>query len=81
MLELLDYVGMYSDMESILEEEEHLGRQLTADEIISKLEDQNGDGCDMIYLLQDVNSKKVFLTYMVSDTEVEATEDKEWIKM
>ena len=53
LIKLLDIVGLYSDPDSILEEEEEIGRKLTSDEILSKIEDQSGDGADFILCLKD----------------------------
>lgn len=61
LLEMLNRVNLYLDEESILEIEEEYGRELTADEIIREIQEQNGDGCDTILSILDENTKQEYI--------------------
>lgn len=52
---MTDKMTLYIDSEYIDEE------GMTADEVIEKLRTDNGDGCDFIYSLSDINSGEVYI--------------------
>lgn len=58
LMKLLDIVKMYTTPDDILDEEEETGVKLTPADIISRIDEQNGDGCDFImYLADDITGE------------------------
>lgn len=53
LMKLLDIVHMYSEPDDILDEEEETGIKLTPEDILERIESQNGDGCDFIFYIKD----------------------------
>lgn len=54
-LEMLETVYMYLSSEE--------AEELTVEEIVEKLECQNGDGCDFIYSIENVTDGKTYFDY------------------
>lgn len=69
IIKMLDKVRMYSDGDEILEQEEELGRQMTQDELIDLLNQQNGDGCDYITSLTNELTGETYITESVPTDE------------
>lgn len=61
VLKMLTKVHMYMDKESVEEQEEELGRQLTQEEIIDLLVSENGDGCDCIHSLTNETTGEEYM--------------------
>ena len=63
---MVDHLRLYFDSDDIEE------RDMTAEEVISKISADNGDGCDYVVKLQDLSTGKVLLEFY--DPEIE----EEW---
>lgn len=63
---MVDRMGLYFDSEEIEEE------GMSAEDVIDRIYEQNGDGCDFILLLQDVNTGE---TYIEED---DLYEEEDW---
>ena len=54
-LDVLDTVGLYTYPEE--------AENWTVEEIIEDIESQNGDGCDFIYSIKNMNTGKIYFEY------------------
>ena len=54
-LDVLDTVGLYTIPED--------AEDWTVEEIINDIESQNGDGCDFIYSIKNINTGKIYFEY------------------
>lgn len=55
---MVDTIGLYFDSDDIADEE------MTAEDVISRIESENGDGCDMIFELKDLTTGQVYISEM-----------------
>ena len=62
IIKMLDRVRMYLDPETIQEYEEEQGREMTQEELIRRLEMENGDGCDYIFSLSNEDSGEEYMS-------------------
>lgn len=60
---MVDNMGLYIDSNDIEDE------QYTPEEVISNIANTNGDGCDFIVLLKDMNTGQVFIDEDYDDEE------------
>ena len=67
LLKLLDNIGMYTNSESILEMEEEQQRKFSVKEIINIIENENGDGCDFIFVLRNMSNGKNYIQNMFKE--------------
>lgn len=65
---MVDRMGLYLDSDEIEEE------GMTAEEVINSIDMSNGDGCDFIYILKNVDTGEV---YIHSDYDYD-DEEQEW---
>lgn len=61
VIKMLSKVRVYIDEDSIVEEEQALGRSFTAQEIINAILGLNGDGCDYIASIQNEDTGEEYL--------------------
>ena len=61
IIKMLSRVEMYLDEESIKEQEQALGRELTQEELLDELTQQNGDGCDFIFQLSNEETGEIYI--------------------
>ena len=55
LMELVDRINVYIDSEDIED------REMTAEDVVNNLKESNGDGCDMIYLLECITTGEVLI--------------------
>lgn len=61
IIKMLDKLRMYDDEDTILKREEKLGREMTQQELIDMLIEQNGDGCDFIISIMNETTGEKYL--------------------
>lgn len=61
IIKMLSRVGMYLDEDVIMEKEEDMGREMTKEELIEALVNENGDGCDFIISLTNEVTGEVYI--------------------
>ena len=61
IIKMLSKVGMCLEEETLLEKEEELGREMTKEELIEALVEENGDGCDYIFSLTNETTGETYI--------------------
>ena len=63
LTKMVDNMQLYFDSDDIEEE------KMTPEDIIDRINSENGDGCDMIYQIKNLNTGESYIDYAIEDEE------------